>query len=479
MAKDTKKKPQVEAPIVDNANETKKTDVSTLVNAEKRSGLTQGEKTVYLAALQRRKEELKGEKSAASASIIAGLDLIQDSTILDIALGEIACGTSAIGIVIRGNEENYETFQMLAKALHVTLPSFKSLPAPTKEQLKQAGITSIEPGSSKFLLLESKQVDAEAKKEKKKEKALQEQAKDKDYLTDHTKISSEDQLKEALGFQLVNPAIANPVDRVITAAQFYRSYLESRAENASDPKAELDKIHGYTLSDLLQDVSTMVPPTFVSSGFGKILSSSATNAKSIIPAFGLFKRACTNRKTNVCKFEDDEIAALVRVLIVWRCTSEIADISKSIAEINKNIAALNKNAKANTKAIETEKNKIEAKTAAISKIQETISLAVDPGFELADSFLTAYNNEDNPMHEQALLVYKSIVETYYKDVNIPELEFDSFLLSIQQRAGIILNLFNSAIGQRDDYSIENLIACGNEPGQEKKEEKTEEEVKNA
>ena len=31
------------------------------------------------------------------------------------------------------------------------------------------------------------------------------------------------------------------------------------------------------------------------------------------------------------------------------------------------------------------------------------------------------------------------------------------MLNIQQHAGIILNLFNSPVGRRDDYSAENLI----------------------
>jgi hypothetical protein len=32
-------------------------------------------------------------------------------------------------------------------------------------------------------------------------------------------------------------------------------------------------------------------------------------------------------------------------------------------------------------------------------------------------------------------------------------------LNIQQRAGVVLNLFNSPVGRRDDYSEENLTAA--------------------
>jgi hypothetical protein len=66
------------------------------------------------------------------------------------------------------------------------------------------------------------------------------------------------------------------------------------------------------------------------------------------------------------------------------------------------------------------------------------------------------------------------MRTYYEDVEIPELEMDTALLNVQQRVGIILNLFNDNLLKRTEYSEENLVELG------KPEEKKEEEApKNA
>ena len=105
----------------------------------------------------------------------------------------------------------------------------------------------------------------------------------------------------------------------------------------------------------------------------------------------------------------------------------------------------------------------------IQNLQKIIALVTEPDFDIADNFIAAYNNSDDPNHTLAETLYKSVVSTYYPDVEVPELEFDTMLLNVQQRIGIILNMFNSSIGKREEYSIENLVSLSTE-GQEKKEE---------
>jgi len=463
MAKKTNK-PAVEAPVVDEAGAKAVVEMTKTINdGNKTSSMTQSDKVLYASILQQRRGELKTEN--APESIINGFTMLEDATLLDVGLTEIVKGNSTIGLIVRGNEANYATFQALAAALHVKVPAFKSLPAPTKEQLKEAGITGIEPTNAKFLALEKKDVDAETIDKKKKEVALIEAAKTKDYLTDHTKIETDEQLKEALSFQLVNSKIISPLDRLITTAQFYRSYLEAHAEKAADPKAELAKIHEFTLADLLQDISTMVPPSFTAEGFGKLLCKRIADTQSVIPAFEMLKRCGKNRKTGAFRFSDEEVAAMVRVLAVWKASAQIASLSKDLK-------TLSKDAKKNAKAIEKANSDIAAE-------QKLMSLVTDPNFDLADDFISAYNNEENPLHKQAIEVAKSIVETHYKDVDIPELEEDSLLLNIQQHIGMDLNLFNNINLRRDDYNEGNLIEFSTEKKTEgASEEKKPEESKN-
>jgi hypothetical protein len=79
------------------------------------------------------------------------------------------------------------------------------------------------------------------------------------------------------------------------------------------------------------------------------------------------------------------------------------------------------------------------------------------------------------MHNSAVEVYKSIVETYYKDVDVPELEFETMLLNVQQHVGIDINLFNEDMLKRDEFDEKNLIVFK----AEKPAEKSEGESKNA
>ena len=449
MGKNNKKAPVVEAPVVEApaTEETGKSTTATIVDMAAGKGLTQSEKLQFATELRHRVTELK-EEDNPPLEMIKGYNMIRDITFIDLAAGEIACGTSATGFIFSGNEMAYKALCGLALTMGVTMPDFKALPSPTKEQLHSAGLESI--GETKYVSIESKDVSKETKEKKKKERQLNDEAEkaDKAYLTDHTKIQTPEQLSEALGFQLVNLKIASPVERLITAAQFYRSYLEARAEKSNNPEAELAKIHENSLADLLQDISTMVPPTFAIEGFGKHLCKLAESNGSVIPAFNLFRKASINKTTGKCKFSDEECAVLVRVILVWNASSQIASISKDIK-------ALNKDAKANAKAIEQ-------CTAKIQHQQDIIALASEPDFDIADNFIAAYKDDKHANHKLAVALYNSVMSAYYPDADIPELEVDTALLNVQQRIGIIINLFNSELGKRDDYSEENLIAFSTE-----------------
>ena len=327
----------------------------------------------------------------------------------------------------------------------------KALPAPDQE----GNVT---------IPKEAIKVSKETQEKLKAEKKLNDDAKSgkKEYLTDLTKIETDEQLKEALEFQLTDKNNSRPVARLVTTAQFYRSYLEARAEKSDNTEAELAKIHGFTLSDLLQDISTMVEPTFVSAGFGKMLCISAETSNCVVSAFNMFKRACFNKKLNKYEYSDEEIAAFVRVLIVWYANTKIASLGKDLK-------VLSKDAKANAKAIDGCNN-------AIKHFQDLIALTTNPDFSLIDELPDAYNAADNANHKNAEAIVKSIIETYYKGEEINDLNRPIIVLNAQQYAGVTLNLFRDPLTRRDDYTLEKLVAMPEKPAEE---EKSEEESKNA
>jgi len=477
------KKPTVQAPVVEKPAEEAKVEQPANVQVPNvqipgtgmPSGLSQDAKVAYMTGLQHRKDEML-KNGGENANHYVALTLMEDATILDIAVTEAVVRKNPMGLIFSTNEKNWSMLRLLAADMGVTIPEFKTLPKPTKEQLAAAGLEAA-PGQI-VLALEEKHVSAETKKKVQREAKLNEDAQSgkKEYLKDHTKIETDEQLKEALEFQLITGSSTNPITRLVTTTQFLRAYREAVAEKADDPQTELAKIHELTLADLLQDITTMVKPTFVLEGFGKRLGTLAQDANSVVPAFCAFKNCVLNKKTGKYEYDDATIASLTRVVIAWYASAKSAELSASIEAKNKNLKVLKKDAKANAKAIESEEKKISVDKKNIEMYTKMLALVTDPAFDLADGFIAAYKNNDDPNHMYAAKVYKDIVYTYgYDKKNITELEHDSLLLNIQQHIGIILNLFNSEMGKQDAYDEKNLIAFEEKPA----EEPTEGEGKNA
>lgn len=476
MGKNNKQKPVVEAPIVDKKPTTEEATVEQpvtvqTINTGMPSGLSQDAKVAYMTGIQHRKDEML-KNGGESANQYVALTMLEDLTILDIAVTEAIVHKNPMGCILAKDEQNWNTLKLLAEERGVKLPDYKNLPKPTKEQLAAAGLEAA-PGQV-VLALEEKHISEETKKKVKHEAKLNEDAQSgkKEYLKDHTKIETDEQLKEALEFQLSTGSSTNPITRLVTTTQFLRAYREAIAEKADDPQAELAKIHELTLADLLQDITTMVKPTFVLEGFGKRLGTLAQDANSVVPAFCNFKNCVLNKKTGKYEYDDETCASLTRVVIAWYASAKTAELSASIEAKNKNLAVLKKDAKANAKAIESEEKKISVDKKTIEMYTKMLALVTDPAFDLADGFIAAYKNTDDPNHMYAVKVYKDIVYTYgYDKKNITELEHDSLLLNVQQHIGMILNLFNSEMGKQDAYDEKNLIVF--------EEKSTEGESKNA
>ena len=472
MANNNKnKKPAVEAPVVDKkptAEAAVKTPATVqMPNTGMPSGLSQDAKVAYMRGIQHRKDEML-KNGGESANHYVALTMLEDLTILDIAVTEAVVHKNPMGCILAKDEQNWNTLKLLAEDRGVKLPDYKDLPKPTKEQLAAAGLEAAP--NQVVLAIEEKHVSAETKKKVQREAKLNEEAQSgkKEYLKDHTKIETDEQLKEALEFQLSTGSSTNPIARLVTTTQFYRAYLEARAEKADDPKAELAKIHELTLANLLQDITTMVKPTFVLEGFGKRLGTLAQDANSVVPAFCNFKNCVLNKKTGKYEYDDETIASLTRVVIAWYASAKSAELSASIEAKNKNLAVLKKDAKANAKAIESEEKKVSVDKKNIEMYTNMLALVNEPSFDLANGFIAAYNNNEDPNHMYAVKVYKDVVYTYgYDQMEITELEHDSLLLNVQQHIGIILNMFNSEAGKQEEYNESNLVAFESKSVEEK------------
>ena len=110
-----------------------------------------------------------------------------------------------------------------------------------------------------------------------------------------------------------------------------------------------------------------------------------------------------------------------------------------------------KDAKAAIKKCNEEiSNKFNPIIASMNEIIEEIS---NPSFDIVDNLIANYNG-DAESEEYALSrrMVGDIMKTYYKDLNREKLDEATMLATVQQRAGVIFNMFRSPLNQNQNYS---------------------------
>lgn len=444
--------PQVKKP---EAAEGKVIAPSTKAN----KGLTQGEKVQYLASLQKEREFIMNQNEQAPVSLIDGLSILAQSTILDIAVGEIATGTSALGLIISRNPNNYLAFSAMAKERGVNLPDFKSLPAPTKEQLEQAGLSGVDANQAALVVIDNKNVSKEAKDKKKKEKAIENKK-----PLDPSKIENEAELKDQLTRCFLTSEA--PVLRVQKAIDFYNSYLTIQAK---DSEEELKKVKAMTRTELLRKVTEIVGEcTFAMCGIAHFLNKAANETKGPVAPFCLYRRA-SNSAGERATADDSFIADMVKILIIWACNSKIAEYRHMIATNKRNIEKLG----SDKAAVMTEKAAMKANESEIVGLEGIIKCVSEPTFDVADNLEADYDAEEgSSKHTIAHRLVSNIIDTYYKGTDPKSVTKESLLKVAKYHIGTIINMF------ADPLSRSIVYKDMQKPELVKVEEKPEEESKN-
>lgn len=473
-SKNQKSAAEEAAKQVPNDNTTVETPEVKVVNPTKINGLSQGEKVAFLTAVQKERDEIRntGEGNFLKEHV-KGLSIIAQAAILDIAAGEIACGTSAMGFILAKNEESYNALLSMAAAQGIKLPAFKTLPAPTKEQLKAVGLEAIEPANAILVTIDKKNVSDETKKQKTEEKILTSKAVD-----NPVDIKDEEQLRASLAAMLiksVKDGIDRPDTRVQRTIKFYRGYLTIQAnkiENAEEKKAALEKVSNASRIQLLTEISEIVGSCpFAINGVAKFLRNYTNETNSPISAFCLYRKSAVPESDGT--IDDSYLADVVRILIVWSCNSQIAEC-QSLIDTNKKVV---KNEKGAAKvATETSIRVNEEK---IKELHGIIDIVTNPSFEVVDNLVEDYNveNEESVHYKLAHRIVKNIMGSYYPDVDPEKIDKDVMLRNVQQRAGIIINLFRDTLTQSLSYSEANIIPMV-EVTEKKDEKKNEEPSKN-
>lgn len=450
-----------------------KTTVLNNNNNPATKGLTQGEKVAYIGAIQTERAFMMTNIENPSQEVIAGLSLLAQATILDVAIGEIASTGSAMGRIIAANETNYNALQAMALERGVKLPDYKALPAPTEEQLRAAGIVGLLPSQTRVVKVEKKNVEEKTIAKKQKENEAIAKA-----VTNPAEIESEEQLKASLTALLAKPitekgSIDRPDARVQRTIKFYRGYLTIQANKAEDKKEALDKVKALSRQQMLDEISKIVGPCpFALTGTAYFLRKVTNETGSPISAFCLYRRGAVPEADGV--IDDAYLADVVRILLIWSCNSRISECEETIASMERQ---MKKESGAAKVASETA---IRAAKTTIEELKDIIAKVTNPSFDIVDSLIDDYNAEDATTESYKLShrIVNNIMNTYYPELKDKNLDVDIMLKNVQQRAGVIVNMFRDSLTQSISYSEANLTDMVEVEAPKEDSKPTEEESKN-
>lgn len=323
----------------------------------------------------------------------------------------------------------------------------KALPAP-KDGKVEVPSTAIE-------------VSEEAKKKIKAEKDIE----NTNPTTNPAEIENEKQLAASLS-NLLTKSSDNIDARIKTVINFYRGYLTIQANKAENKDEELKKVKEMTRSAMLAEIADVVGPCpFALNNHGKLFRNYFVK-NGAVSAFCFYRRNAENTTKN--PMDDSFVADIVKTLIVWSCNSAIADAKRTIAEcdrlIKKNEKIIEENkdknevavAKSAVKTWNDQKNK---PNAVIEQMEQTLTDINNVSFDGIDTLIEDYNGTDDTKEEykRAHLIVDNVAKTYYAGTDLTKIDKNAWLHNIQQRAGIIVNLFRDPLSQSISYAESNIV----------------------
>ena len=341
---------------------------------------------------------------------------------------------------VRMRMSSLEALKEAGEAMHINIDT-KALPAPAEDGTITVPYTAIK-------------VSKEAKEGLKQER---EAAAEKVEL-DPTKIENEESLKKSLLSILVKGnGSENLYDKIVTAINFYESYLgiqAGKAENADEIREALKK---KTRADFLLDISHLLGKcTFTIGGIAKFMYENTERTKSPVVAFCTLRDASLNKKTGMPQIDDQMVADIVKVLIRWYADTEIATTNESIANMEKDLEVLKKDEKKNAKGIEAGKKVIENAKKHAADVEAVVTIVNMPDREVIDNFPTNYVDNKAEGFKLARMIGSKIMKSYYGDIAVSDVKMDSLVHNLQQYVGVITNMFLPPLNRIMDYSEANI-----------------------
>lgn len=420
--------------------------------AAKDKSLSSGEKVILANLVQE-----AWVKDPKYIGIVDGAMVLRDALMGDVIVTQLLNGSDAFALIVRKDEARYLAIKNMLAGQGISLPDFKALPAPTQEQLDSAGVKLL-PADTAVVNIDKTNVSEEALEQKRNEQKIEA----KKPSVNPAEIENAEQLKDSLSYLLTSGS-ENLDSRVQRTIDFYRGYLTIQANHAENKTEELAALKEKTRSTMLSEIADLVGPCpFAFRGAAHMLLTRLESTSTILVPFCLYRRTADKKK----ELEDNYIADIVRILINWSCNTKIANANRTVAEweriIRKNEAIVkdNKDAgevKVAKSAIKTFEGQIEQQKGIISNLNKLIELVNNPTFDGIDTLIEDFDKEEGSAeYKRAHMIVDTIMKTFYKDVDVAKANKESMLYNVQQRAGIVINMFRGALSQSMTYAEGNL-----------------------
>lgn len=378
------------------------------------------------------------------------------------AIGQVAILTNEIRLAqtpfaISMRVTQLEAIKEVAPLLGVTIDT-AALPAP-----KEDGTVELPSKAVKI----SKEAEKAVKEEQ--------EAATRTVELNPTKIKTEEDLKKSLLSILVKGnGSENLYDKIVTAINFYESYLGIKANESEDPDAAREELKKKSRADFLTDISHLLGKcTFTIGGIAKFMYENTERTKNPVVAFCTLRDASLNKKTGMPQIEDQLIADIVKVLIRWYADSEIITTNQVIAGFERDIEILKKDAKKNAKGIKDGEQKIENAKNHINDIEAIVNYVNVPDRKIIDEFPKNYTDNKAEGFKLARMIGSKIMNSYYGDTNVKAVKMDSLVHNLQQYMGVITNMFLPPLSRIMDYSEANIGELEKVEEAKKPEEKNE------
>lgn len=365
---------------------------------------------------------------------------------------EVKYGTSDFAVVIRKSALPELTEAL--KEIGVSFDGTKLLPSkddPEAVEVTAEAVTVSEETSKKL------EEDAKAR------------AETAGKVFDPTKIKDEEELKKALSGFLAMNRDSKLMDSIMQCVNFYKAYRSIEAKRAiesaektlketkdkeykanaekalASAKNNLERIKNMSFHDVFREVVNFTGRVgTLTYGIGAHLFNVTATSGSPVSAFCELRDHSTDKKTGVCKYTDNQIADVVKCLVIIGA-DEVREKGTALLEADSKLP---------------EKDRVKGHVEIANKNiafadKATAAVLAAPG-SFVENLKKNFLDGDNFAKKTVI----SIKRAYYREVSpemMAKVKPDSMLDNATQYAGIISNLFRNPSDPLVGYAKENII----------------------